>query len=71
MFYWKKLFFNAFTLKIDQKFCSMFSSSRSSRNHAPFCGTAARGQIVGISENPKKSKKNWKKLKVVDRICFN
>jgi hypothetical protein len=32
---------------------------------------AARGQIAGTSQNPKKSKKNWKKLKVVDTICFD
>ena len=41
------------------------------RSAAVAAAAAARGQIAGISENPKKSKKNWKKLKVVDRICFN
>jgi hypothetical protein len=35
------------------------------------CGAAARGQVAGTSENPKKLKKNWKKLKVGYRICFN
>ena len=44
--------------------------------NVPRCATAAvvaaaRGQIAGTSENPKKSKKNWKKFKVVDRICVN
>ena len=46
-------------------------------NRTPVCGcgaaavaAAARGQVAGSSENPKKSKKNWKKLKVVDRIIL-
>jgi hypothetical protein len=36
----------------------------------PRSAAAARGQIAGTLENPKKSKTNWKKLKVVDKICF-
>ena len=34
-------------------------------------GDAARGQVAGTSEKPKKSKTNWKKFKVGYRICFN
>jgi hypothetical protein len=41
-----------------------FSAETVPRSAAVAAAVAARGEIAGTSEN-------WKKLKVVDRICFN
>ena len=76
-----QFYFEAYIMPIKHFFTLKTTAATLGLDHNPVCGcdvaafaaatvAAARGQITGISENPKKSRK-LQKLKAVDTIYFN